>query len=221
MNIKKEKKYCSRNERMGTFMTFSPRLWRGSKSKAFTLIEILITLAIIAMMTVIAIPTFSNYGEKADFSQKMDQVQELINKTIIQSQNPTQGNNGAEALIYFQNPNNNGVYLYDRKIADDGSSVSNSPIKEALYLPSYYTMSSPIGTSNSLVCKNTFANCCINDIGIFYNNGNVGGTAPNICYDGSGVSPSTGWFKVTDTKSGQVATFIKLDNPTRVSHSIP
>lgn len=58
---------------------------------AYTLIELLIVIAIIGLMAVFAIPAYLNYGHRLAFSQKAEEVKELINQTYISAKNPEQG----------------------------------------------------------------------------------------------------------------------------------
>jgi prepilin-type N-terminal cleavage/methylation domain-containing protein len=192
----------------------------------FTLIELLVTLVIMAIMAVIAIPAFSNYGERADFSQKMDQVQELLNKTIIQSQNPVQGDNGAGIEIGLSSSLIN-INLYNLYLYNVSGTPTHTPTSsvQTISLPSNEAFklldtNGGAATSTSLICQNTYSNCCINDDvnQNFHNNGEVGaagGDDTNACAGGA-----AGWFSIKDKDSGQTATFTKLESPTRVTHII-
>jgi type II secretory pathway pseudopilin PulG len=58
------------------------------KQKAYTLLELIVILIIIGILSVLAIPSFMNYGKKQALSQKADEVKQLIDQAHILSQNP-------------------------------------------------------------------------------------------------------------------------------------
>ena len=58
------------------------------KQKAYTLLELIVILIIIGILSVLAIPSFMNYGKKQALSQKADEVKQLIDQAYILSQNP-------------------------------------------------------------------------------------------------------------------------------------
>jgi prepilin-type N-terminal cleavage/methylation domain-containing protein len=204
-----------------TFILFKSsraRIFSRKYLTGFTLIELLVVIVIIAAMAVFAIPAFSTYGAKIDFVQKMDQVQELINKALTQSQNPAQGYNGAGVtvykLVYYPSSKNITFDLTDLNVtySSTGAPISGfygfNPV-HTLTLPDYYTLTFLAGYPDHLVdslfCGKYFSSCCIF----------ISADPTGTCY-----SASNGWFAIKDSKTGQTATFKKTDNPSRVTYQI-
>lgn len=63
--------------------------------KAYTFIELLIVISIIALMAVVAIPSFSNYGKKAELDNKAEEIKYLIEKAYADAVSPAIGLNGS------------------------------------------------------------------------------------------------------------------------------
>lgn len=59
--------------------------------KAFTLIELLITLAIITMVTVLGVPAFAKYGERSRFDQKISEIKFAMDEVHLRMLNPENG----------------------------------------------------------------------------------------------------------------------------------
>jgi prepilin-type N-terminal cleavage/methylation domain-containing protein len=59
--------------------------------KAFTLIEIIITVSIIVLLTLVAIPNIQGYKQKADYQSKQDEIEALVNDLQAMSKNAEQG----------------------------------------------------------------------------------------------------------------------------------
>ncbi|MFA7244433.1 MAG: prepilin-type N-terminal cleavage/methylation domain-containing protein [Patescibacteria group bacterium] len=73
------------------------------KKRAFTLIEILIVIAIILLMAAAAIPAYQNFGARQEVVLKADEVKALLDRAYAYSQNPQQNQNCAR-IIFTQNP---------------------------------------------------------------------------------------------------------------------
>jgi len=58
--------------------------------KAYTLIELLITMTITALMAIFGIAAFQNYGKTTVFEQKASEIEGLINQVEILAKNPSQ-----------------------------------------------------------------------------------------------------------------------------------
>lgn len=71
----------------------------GSSRMAFTLIELLIVVAIILLMAAAAIPAYQSYGAKSELSLKADEIKALIDRAEAYSQNPAQGQNCAQVFL--------------------------------------------------------------------------------------------------------------------------
>jgi prepilin-type N-terminal cleavage/methylation domain-containing protein len=69
---------------------------------AYTLVELLISLAIFALLTALAVPAFSRYSANTDFKQKADEVKELMNQTYISSLNPENRDITLYSLNFFK-----------------------------------------------------------------------------------------------------------------------
>lgn len=67
--------------------------------KGFTLIELIIVIAIILLMAVVSIPAYQNYGAKSELSLKADEIKALIDRAEAYSRNPQQGNNCAQVTF--------------------------------------------------------------------------------------------------------------------------
>lgn len=69
------------------------------KQKAFTLIELLIVIGIIGVMAVLAVPTFNDYGAKAELDNKTDQIKLILDTFYQKSVSPDGGSNGSFVAI--------------------------------------------------------------------------------------------------------------------------
>lgn len=59
--------------------------------KAFTLIEIVITVSIIALLAIVAIPNLQDYKQKTDYQSKQNEIEVLVNDLQAMSKNAEQG----------------------------------------------------------------------------------------------------------------------------------
>ena len=56
--------------------------------KGYTLIELLVAMVIIAMMTALGLPAYARYGNMNNFTQKTEEIKNLMNYAYLASQNP-------------------------------------------------------------------------------------------------------------------------------------
>ncbi|MCL5410330.1 MAG: prepilin-type N-terminal cleavage/methylation domain-containing protein [Patescibacteria group bacterium] len=112
--------------------------------KAFTLIELMITMTIIAMMLVVAVPGFEKYGKKSSLKLKAAEIGALINQASTMAKNPEQ--NISRYLIKVDSSAKT-VGLYR---ADDSTS---NLIKE-IAVPTDYTLAIQ-GNSNPYLVFNS------------------------------------------------------------------
>ncbi len=62
--------------------------------KAYSFTELLIVISLIAIMAVTAIPSFSNYGKKAELDNKAEEIKYLIERAYANAVSPAIGLNG-------------------------------------------------------------------------------------------------------------------------------
>lgn len=115
--------------------------------KAFTLIELMVTAAIIVMMATVAIPAFSKYGAKNTFKLQVTEIQSLINQASIMARNPEQG-----VTRYFIKVNSSDVSLYK-------TNESSSNLVKKIAVPDTYSFTSVAGKIY-LVCDGSSNFCC-------------------------------------------------------------
>jgi len=57
-------------------------------SRAYTIIELLITMTIVALMAILGIVAFQNYGKGAIFQQASSEIEGLVNQVGLLARNP-------------------------------------------------------------------------------------------------------------------------------------
>ena len=80
--------------------------------KAFTLIELLITMTIIVLMALVAIPAFGKHQRLIEFQDKSDEVRAKLNEMQLKATNPEKGMIRYYAQIDDTN-NDLAFYSYD------------------------------------------------------------------------------------------------------------
>ena len=75
-------------------------------NKAFTLIELLITVSIILLLAVLSIPAFNQFAANNELATKAEEIQSLIEKTYYSGMSPPPGANCAH--LWINNPESNG-----------------------------------------------------------------------------------------------------------------
>lgn len=154
--------------------------------KAFTLIELMVTAAIIVLMSVVAIPAFSGYGTKNTFKLQVAEIQSLINQASIMARNPEQG--VARYLIKVNDVSPKDVSLYK-------TSESSGNLIKKIALPDTYRLST---STNYLVCDSPSNFCCPLTV--------VGACS-------SAPTNGTDFLTVSDTDSGSSAVIKIFSNP--------
>jgi len=67
--------------------------------KAFTLIELLIVIAIIGIMAVLAMPLFDKFSAQAELNDKSEEMKLIIEQAYLQTISPVQGDNAARIIL--------------------------------------------------------------------------------------------------------------------------
>ncbi|MFA4996187.1 MAG: prepilin-type N-terminal cleavage/methylation domain-containing protein [Patescibacteria group bacterium] len=152
--------------------------------KAFTLIELMVTAAIIVVMAVVAIPAFNSYGDKNTFKLQVTEIQSLINQTNVMARNPEQG-----VTRYFIKVNSSDISLYK-------TSESSGNLIKKIAVPDTYSFTSV--SSAYLVCDSPSNFCCPL-------------TAVGAC--SLAPTSGTDFLTVSDTNSGGSAVIEIFSNP--------
>lgn len=67
--------------------------------KAFTLIELVIVIAIIGIMAVLAMPLFDKFSAQAELNDKSEEMKLIIEQAYLQTISPVQGDNAARIVL--------------------------------------------------------------------------------------------------------------------------
>lgn len=81
--------------------------------KAFTLIELLIVIAIMVLMVAFAVPQFQKYGKRSALSSKAEEFKLLIENAYQYSKNPELGYKGMVITLNFINGTNTTSHYAD------------------------------------------------------------------------------------------------------------
>lgn len=92
------------------------------ESKAFTLIEILVVIAIILLTIAFGVPAFNKYGNNAEVSSTAEQIQATIEKAYSNSNTPPQGAN--EIHLWFMKDGALGQVVFARAYYQPRSEVA-------------------------------------------------------------------------------------------------
>lgn len=176
---------------------------------AFTIIELLITMSIIALMAVFVIPAFSNYGDKALFKQRTIEIQSMIEQTNIMSKNPEKG----VTRYFFMMNDGSGGSVASLDFSKANATGTGSTLIKTIELPSDYALTLEGGdtsvnhnlkTDLNLVCDSTGSFCCrVTDP--------VAGTCAS-----TNTLNNEDIFKITRPPTSDSLTFKIYSNPFRV-----
>jgi len=139
---------------------------KKTKFAAFTLIELLITVAIILLMAVLSVPAFNQYAANNEVSSKAEEIKSLLEKAFSSGMTPPQGANKIRIWVNPDNPSgtnrkvviqaaNSSVFAY---VAYDPS-IFSFP-EEYVILPDYLFLTSPdkiyceVESPDKFTCKN-------------------------------------------------------------------
>ena len=119
--------------------------------KAFTLIELLIVIAIIGLMAFLAIPAFDSYGAQAEINNKADQIKNILDSAYQKSISPVSGANGTEIIINTNGIiSRSGVFNSDKCNSDIGEIVESQTFEIDEGTSADYTLSIPLGMPGTI-----------------------------------------------------------------------
>lgn len=110
---------------------------------AFTLIELIVTAAIIVLLAVIAIPSYSKYNRTKDLQSKAEEVKALLENAVTLSKNNEQA-----PVRYFITISESDIEM--RKNSDNGT------------IDKKVTLTSGQSVTSSMKCSNCFIGSTIN-----------------------------------------------------------
>lgn len=74
--------------------------------RSFTIIELLITISIIVLMAVVAVPYFNTYSAKTELNAKAEEIKYFIETAYAEAQSPQRGSNGVVLDINLNSTDN-------------------------------------------------------------------------------------------------------------------
>lgn len=159
----------------------------------FTLTELLVTMAIVLIMSAVAIPAFNKYGNRSQFHQKGDEVAALMNQAFVSMQSPEKG---VDRYVLQFSSDSVGLYQ-DDSIPSKLVKTVNLSSDEVL---------NRLG-EDFLLCYRAQNYCC---------NTTVGSGAVSDC-GSSADSYSGNIISISNSKVGETATFNLKSNPVRLN----
>jgi len=173
--------------------------------KAFTLIELMITMVIIALMLVVAVPGFGKYGERQDFILRMSELKSYMESTQVLAANPEAG--AKNYFLYITNISSvHHVTFYKTN--------SGNTIKDFTFPFDDYYVEQPTHSSHHvLMCTTPATNCCIQ---ASFDSGYIECDKSTSAYF---ADIQDEFIKITNRKTNQVAVF-KVGSPFRVELTI-
>lgn len=116
----------------------------------FTMIELLVTVSIIVLMALVAVPTFSTYQKRSQFVQTTSEVSGLINQYGLLARNPELG--ATEYLVTA------GISNIEFK-----KTISGATIVAKSYKLTDFGDATTITMSHSLRCETKTGDCFLDD----------------------------------------------------------
>lgn len=105
--------------------------------KSFTLIELLISISIILLMAVVAIPYFNTYSAKTDLNAKAEEIKYFLETAYAEAVSPTDLNNGVSVNIWSDDVRKN-LVVYDSDCYKNINSCTNTEVTEEVISLSGY-----------------------------------------------------------------------------------
>ena len=102
---------------------------RGANQKGFTLIELMIVIAIIGILAAVAIPMYSDYTKKARTTEAPTSLKEIAKAQLAFREDPTaQGGNGHYADSVFSIDWKTNVGTYSATAAGCDGTPGTTPV---------------------------------------------------------------------------------------------
>lgn len=102
-------------------------------NRGFTLIELVVTVTIILVMTLLAIPAFNTYSANSEISAKAEEIQALLEKAYALSQSPPSG----KSIIYFN------IFGSQKKVVLSTDQLGANEVIDSITLPSNMFFDNP------------------------------------------------------------------------------
>lgn len=93
--------------------------------RGYTIIEILVVLAMIGLLAGFGIPAFQNYGQRSVFNQKVDEVKELMNEAYMSAKNPSSSDLSITNYIITYDKTGEGAGLPNKFVLSKCGNVVN------------------------------------------------------------------------------------------------
>ena len=133
-------------------------IFSKNKILGFTLIELIITVSIVVLMALVAVPTFSNYQKRSHFAQSTSEISDLINQYGLLAKNPELG------VACYRMIDDSGSIIFSKY---PSCSSSDSSIVDKNFNTEYFGDDTNIDIVAGLRCESESGNC-------FFGNAAVG-----------------------------------------------
>lgn len=128
-------------------------------SLGFTLIELLITVSIVVLMALVAVPTFSSYQKRSQFAQSTSEVNDYLNQYGLLAKNPELG-----VTCYRMIADSDDLMFLEYSTCDLNSPVS--PLSNKKFNKKYFGDDTVIAITTGLRCETKSGNCFFTDSSI-------------------------------------------------------